>query len=179
MLTETFMVFQGVLNRSPRRLQLYNATRAWPDKYRFNHPDTPRNHAEYMRTLTQFDFCFTPDGHVRSTVRLFEALVTGCIPVVWSPGLQLPFTHTIDYRDIQITFNASATPQQILNTINSISKKRLKQMRRKICELRPSRFFSQTNPLLNLPMQPIESGDKVWMEFTRQVASMLKNETSH
>ena len=58
-------------------------------------------------------------------------------------------------------------------------KKRLKQMRRKICELRPSRFFSQTNPLLNLPMQPIESGDKVWMEFTRQVASMLKNETSH
>ena len=103
------MVFQGVLNRSPRRLQLYNATIAWPDKYRFNHPDTPRNHAEYMRTLTQFDFCFTPDGHVRSTVRLFEALVTGCIPVVWSPGLQLPFTHTIDYRDIQITFNASAT----------------------------------------------------------------------
>lgn len=165
------MVFQGELDRSPKRLQMYNATRAWRDRYRFNHPETPRRHVEYMRTLTQFDFCFVPDGHVRTTVRLFEALVAGCIPVVWSPGIELPFTYALDYHAILLLFDAHATPETILQAVNSMSMSAIKRMRKNIYDIHPNTFFSQSDPLSNKPISSQETGDKVWQEFAQAIYS--------
>ncbi len=36
------------------------------------------------------------------TVRFFEAVVQGCIPVLIGPGIRLPFESQIDYRSISV-----------------------------------------------------------------------------
>lgn len=48
-------------------------------------------------------FCLSPAGDTPSSARLFDAIVSGCIPVIVSDELELPFEGFIDYRKVWIT----------------------------------------------------------------------------
>nr|CAB3474585.1 unnamed protein product [Digitaria exilis] len=54
-------------------------------------------------------FCLSPAGDTPSSARLFDAIVSGCIPVIISDELELPFEGILDYREvsmmIQTAFN--------------------------------------------------------------------------
>lgn len=54
-------------------------------------------------------FCLSPAGDTPSSARLFDAIVSGCIPVIISDDLELPFEGILDYREvnmeIQTAFN--------------------------------------------------------------------------
>lgn len=53
-------------------------------------------------------FCLNPAGDTPSSARLFDAIVSGCIPVIVSDELELPFEGILDYRKVQISlFHAS------------------------------------------------------------------------
>ncbi|XP_022852748.1 probable arabinosyltransferase ARAD1 isoform X2 [Olea europaea var. sylvestris] len=43
-------------------------------------------------------FCPNPAGDTPSSARLVDAIVSGCIPVVISDELELPFEVILDYR---------------------------------------------------------------------------------
>ena len=45
-------------------------------------------------------FCLSPAGDTPSSARLFDAIVSGCIPVIVSDELELPFEGIIDYRKV-------------------------------------------------------------------------------
>lgn len=45
-------------------------------------------------------FCLSPAGDTPSSARLFDAIVSGCIPVVVSDELELPFEGILDYRKV-------------------------------------------------------------------------------
>lgn len=45
-------------------------------------------------------FCLNPAGDTPSSARLFDAIVSGCIPVIVSDELELPFEGIIDYRKV-------------------------------------------------------------------------------
>lgn len=45
------------------------------------------------------DFCIVPMGDTLSSRRTFDALRMGCVPVLTSPLMQLPFPDEIDYGD--------------------------------------------------------------------------------
>jgi hypothetical protein len=47
-------------------------------------------------------FCLNPAGDTPSSARLFDAIVSGCIPVIVSDELELPFEGILDYRKVCI-----------------------------------------------------------------------------
>ncbi|PIA50001.1 hypothetical protein AQUCO_01300618v1 [Aquilegia coerulea] len=48
-------------------------------------------------------FCLNPAGDTPSSARLFDAIVSGCIPVIVSDELELPFEGILDYRKVEIS----------------------------------------------------------------------------
>lgn len=48
-------------------------------------------------------FCLNPAGDTPSSARLFDAIVSGCIPVIVSDELELPFEGILDYRKVCIS----------------------------------------------------------------------------
>lgn len=45
-------------------------------------------------------FCLSPAGDTPSSARLFDAIVSGCIPVIVSDELELPFEGILNYRKV-------------------------------------------------------------------------------
>lgn len=57
-------------------------------------------------------FCLSPAGDTPSSARLFDAILSGCIPVVVSDQLELPFEGILDHKEVNsCTFNNIAVPQ--------------------------------------------------------------------
>lgn len=50
-------------------------------------------------------FCLSPAGDTPSSARLFDAVVSGCIPVIVSDELELPFEGILDYRKVILFFS--------------------------------------------------------------------------
>ena len=47
-------------------------------------------------------FCLSPAGDTPSSARLFDAIVSGCLPVIVSDELELPFEGILDYRKVNV-----------------------------------------------------------------------------
>jgi hypothetical protein len=52
-------------------------------------------------------FCLSPAGDTPSSARLFDAIVSGCIPVIISDELELPFEGILDYREVKMAIQAA------------------------------------------------------------------------
>ncbi|XP_024021205.1 probable arabinosyltransferase ARAD1 [Morus notabilis] len=115
-------------------------------------------------------FCLSPAGDTPSSARLFDAIVSGCIPVIVSDELELPFEGILDYRKIAIFVSSSdaAQPGWLLNILKSISHSQISEMRRNLVKY--SRHFVYSNPA-----QPLGPEDLVW----RMMAGKLVNIKLH
>ncbi|KAK8627993.1 hypothetical protein V6N13_063706 [Hibiscus sabdariffa] len=107
-----------------------------------------------MRTST---FCLSPAGDTPSSARLFDAIVSGCIPVIISDELELPFEGILDYRKISIFVSSTdaVQPGWLLTYLKSISSTQIRKMRRNLLEF--SRHFVYSSPA-----QPLGPEDLVW-----------------
>ncbi|MDA9766554.1 glycosyltransferase family 47 protein, partial [bacterium] len=128
-----------------------------------------QEHQQYMKDLLDCDFCFIPDGDVKSTGRLFEALVAGCIPLVKSPLLELPYTRLLDWSKISLTYAEDFPASSILHTIDAYSLHDIHSFRTKIASIKPSHMFGFRNPLVYAPHESDWNlrrslGDYVWRE---------------
>ena len=62
-------------------------------------------------------FCLSPAGDTPSSARLFDAIVSGCIPVIISDELELPFEGILDYRKVCMLLFFSSLPSSLLRSI--------------------------------------------------------------
>jgi hypothetical protein len=71
-----------------------------------------------------------PAGDTPSSARLFDAIVSGCIPVIVSDELELPFEGILDYRKIAlfVSSNDAVQPGWLVKYLRSIDAKRIRQM---------------------------------------------------
>ena len=54
------------------------------------------NAAEYWRELSTSPFCLAPPGHARWSLRMSEAILAGCVPVLFEVGeLTLPLAQAL------------------------------------------------------------------------------------
>lgn len=56
-------------------------------------------------------FCLHPAGDTPSACRLFDALVSLCVPVIVSDYIELPFEDVIDYNNISLFVETSKAVQ--------------------------------------------------------------------
>jgi len=65
----------------------------------------------YHETMRDSTFCLVPEGDTPSSRRLFDAMVSGCIPVFITWGYDRPFENVVDYDSFSINLN----PKRWLN----------------------------------------------------------------
>ncbi|QCD88870.1 glucuronyl/N-acetylglucosaminyl transferase EXT2 [Vigna unguiculata] len=115
-------------------------------------------------------FCLSPAGDTPSSARLFDAIVSGCIPVIISDELELPFEGILDYRKIAlfISSNDALKPGWLLDYLKGIKPARIKEMQKYLAEY--SKHF-----LYSSPAQPLGPEDLVW----KMMAGKLVNIKLH
>ncbi|XP_077241532.1 exostosin family protein isoform X2 [Tasmannia lanceolata] len=115
-------------------------------------------------------FCLSPAGDTPSSARLFDAIVSGCIPVIVSDELEIPFEGIIDYRKIAlfVSSNDAVQPGWLITYLKSLSPGRISEMRANLAKY--SRHF-----LYSSPSQPFGPEDLTW----RMIAGKLSNIKLH
>uniref|UniRef100_A0A1J3EXI2 Putative arabinosyltransferase ARAD1 n=1 Tax=Noccaea caerulescens TaxID=107243 RepID=A0A1J3EXI2_NOCCA len=103
-------------------------------------------------------FCLCPAGDTPSSARLFDAIVSGCIPVIVSDELELPFEGLLDYRKIAVKFVSSGDaiqPGWLVNHLRSLSPTHIKGLQKNLAQY--SRHF-----LYSSHAQPLGPEDLTW-----------------
>ncbi|OAY72781.1 putative arabinosyltransferase ARAD1 [Ananas comosus] len=106
-------------------------------------------------------FCLHPAGDTPSACRLFDAIVSLCIPVIVSDYIELPFEDVIDYKKIAVFVATSSAvqPGYLTSLLRRISTERILQYQQELKMVK--RYFEYEDP----NGTPIE----IW----RQVSSKL------
>ncbi|KAG9446159.1 hypothetical protein H6P81_012287 [Aristolochia fimbriata] len=79
-------------------------------------------------------FCLHPAGDTPSSCRLFDAIVSHCVPVIVSDRIELPYENELDYEDFSIFFSVEEAlrPNYMVNKLREIPKERWLDMWRKL-----------------------------------------------
>lgn len=106
-------------------------------------------------------FCLHPAGDTPSACRLFDAIVSLCVPVIVSDDIELPFEDIIDYSKIAIfvTSSDAVQPGYLASMLRSVSLERLLQYQIELVKVKRYFEYEETDGAVNA----------IW----RQVASKL------
>uniref|UniRef100_A0A0D3GSI7 Exostosin GT47 domain-containing protein n=1 Tax=Oryza barthii TaxID=65489 RepID=A0A0D3GSI7_9ORYZ len=98
------------------------------------------------RGMHSSKFCLHPAGDTPSACRLFDALVSLCVPVIVSDYIELPFEDVIDYRNISIFVETSKAVQPgfLTSTLRGISSQRILEYQREIKKVK--HYFEYEDP---------------------------------
>lgn len=115
-------------------------------------------------------FCLSPAGDTPSSARLFDAIVSGCIPVLVSDELELPFEGILDYRKVALFVSSfdAIQPGWLLAYLRRIRPKQVEEMRSNLAKF--SKHFQYSSPA-----QPLGSEDLTW----RMIAGKLSTIKMH
>lgn len=82
-------------------------------------------------------FCLNPAGDTPSACRLFDAIVSLCVPVIVSDSIELPFEDVIDYRKIAIFVETKTAvkPGFLASALRSLRTERVLQYQRELKEV--------------------------------------------
>ncbi|KAL2233719.1 UNVERIFIED_CONTAM: putative arabinosyltransferase ARAD1 [Sesamum indicum] len=80
-----------------------------------------KDSAEQMRLSK---FCLHPAGDTPSSCRLFDAIVSHCVPVIVSDRIELPFENELDYKEFSIFFsdNEALQPGYMVSELRKFPK---------------------------------------------------------
>lgn len=112
-------------------------------------------------------FCLNIAGDTPSSNRLFDAIVSHCVPVIISDEIELPFEDVIDYSEFCIFVRASDAVKKgyLLNLLRGIKRGQWTKMWEKLKET--VRHFQY-----QYPSQPCDAVDMIWEAVARKVSSV-------
>lgn len=77
-------------------------------------------HEAYVTELLSSTFCLAPRGDTSSSKRVYEALAAGCIPVIVSDALKLPFERQLDWTRLSVRLDektVAAAPHAVVRQL--------------------------------------------------------------
>ncbi|KAE9598720.1 hypothetical protein Lal_00022407 [Lupinus albus] len=91
-------------------------------------------------------FCLHPAGDTPSACRLFDAIVSLCVPVVVSDYIEFPFEDVIDYRKIAIFIDSESAvkPGFLVSKLRAITSGRILEYQNEMKEVK--RYFEYDEP---------------------------------
>ncbi|CAI0401812.1 unnamed protein product [Linum tenue] len=86
------------------------------------------------RAMHTSKFCLNPAGDTPSACRLFDAIVSLCVPVIVSDSIELPFEDVIDYRKVAIFVRTkdSLQPGYLTNLLRGVSTERILEFQKEL-----------------------------------------------
>lgn len=97
-------------------------------------------HDEYLQQMLRAKFCFAPRGDTASAKRLYESIAAGCIPIIISDKLRLPYQRQIEWSAFSLRYServVAADPHQVLRDVQAMPAEQIEQMRRNVLAVRP------------------------------------------
>lgn len=150
---EILVFFAGSPNSCIRKLivEQLNAS-ADPGVFVTSHP---LDRDEWGTLLFRSRFCLVPDGFSSISARLYEVLMHGCVPVLFTHAFHPPFETFIDWRRLAIFLRYSDVPRvpQILRSVGDgeyLSMHRELVRAQKYLNTQGSTFWAATNRELAL-----------------------------
>lgn len=100
--------------------------------------------AQGMRTSK---FCLHPAGDTPSACRLFDAIVSICVPVVVSDDIELPFEDELDYSrfSIFVPSHKALEPGYLASMLRQISNEKLQQYQQELRKVRKYFEYGEAN----------------------------------
>lgn len=97
----------------------------------------------YIFTMVQAKFCLVIRGDTSSSRRLFSAIQAGCIPVIISDWISLPFAKLVDYSKFSFTFSESIVSDAgaMIRVLREVSEDRYQDMFQSLMEARSILLF--------------------------------------
>lgn len=106
-------------------------------------------------------FCLNPAGDTPSACRLFDAIVSLCVPVIVSDSIELPFEDVIDYRKIAVFVETSAAikPGFLVSILRAVTPDRILEYQRELKEVQRYFIYDHPNGAVN----------EIWREVSQKL----------
>lgn len=120
--------------------------------------------AAAQRGMRRSTYCLNPAGDTPSSARLFDAIVSGCIPVIVSDELELPFEGILDYRKMVVFVSSlqAIQPGWLVSHLRKISSSEVSEKQSEL--LKFSKHFEYSHPA-----QPSGPEDLTWRMIAGKV----------
>ncbi|KAI4330578.1 hypothetical protein MLD38_028855 [Melastoma candidum] len=112
-------------------------------------------------------FCLNIAGDTPSSNRLFDAIVSHCVPVIISDEIELPYEDILDYSEFCVFVRTSDAIKEnfLVNHIRAIGKKEWTRMQRRLIEV--EKFFEY-----RYPSKKDDAVQMIWQAISRKVPSI-------
>lgn len=106
-------------------------------------------------------FCLHPAGDTPSACRLFDAIVSLCVPVIISDHIELPFEDVIDYKKIAIfvATNSSVKPGFLVTFLRTITEHKILEYQQELMKVK--HYFEYEDPNGTV--------DEIWRQVSLKV----------
>ncbi|KAF6176875.1 hypothetical protein GIB67_007973 [Kingdonia uniflora] len=92
-----------------------------------------------IKGMRSSEFCLHPAGDTPTSCRLFDAILSLCIPVIVSDNIELPFEGMVDYSDFSVfaAVSDSLQPNWLVEHLKSFSKAQKDMFRHNMARVQP------------------------------------------
>lgn len=130
---KTLLFFQGNTIRKDEgkvRAKLAKILTGYDDVHYERSAPTTKSIKESTEGMRSSKFCLHPAGDTPSSCRLFDAIVSHCVPVIVSDRIELPFEDEIDYSEFSVFFSIkeAVKPGYMIDQLRQIPKERWIEM---------------------------------------------------
>ncbi|CAJ1960301.1 unnamed protein product [Sphenostylis stenocarpa] len=133
----TLLFFRGRTYRKDEgivRVKLAKILSGYDDVHYERSVATEENIKLSSKGMRSSKFCLDPAGDTPSSCRLFDAIVSHCVPVIVSDQIELPFEDEIDYSQFSIffSFKEALKPGYMIDQLRKIPKQKWTEMWRQL-----------------------------------------------
>ncbi|CAE7557875.1 unnamed protein product [Symbiodinium pilosum] len=89
---------------------------------------------DFFQRMGRTHFCLVPRGSSAWTIHLYESFFFGCIPVILSDFLDVPFQNVVDWPALSIKWPEDQVGPELLRYLRSIPLERIAAMKRRLEE---------------------------------------------
>jgi hypothetical protein len=168
--------FMGGFSGGPsgQRARLFKEYLSLKDERVFwNHPNISNNAADRWDWMSRTKYCLDAQGDVQSTLREYETLITGCVPVM-ATSYSYPFHEILgSYTQWSIIVPPHFSLHQIILHLESISEEVYLAKKNKALEVAHN-FMYRPKELFPAPFLPALAPDNIITEICKNVPSILE-----
>ncbi|KAK7319048.1 hypothetical protein RJT34_03758 [Clitoria ternatea] len=133
----TLLFFRGRTNRKDEgivRVKLAKILSGYDDVHYERSVATVENIKASSKGMRSSKFCLHPAGDTPSSCRLFDAIVSHCVPVIVSDQIELPFEDEIDYSQFSVffSFKEALQPGYLIHQLRNFPKDKWTEMWRQL-----------------------------------------------
>ncbi|KHF99569.1 hypothetical protein F383_08014 [Gossypium arboreum] len=104
------------------------------------------NRRAASRGMHTSKFCLNPAGDTPSACRLFDSIVSLCVPVIVSDSIELPFEDIIDYKKFSVFVETTTAlkPGYLVSLLRKVPEQKIIEYQKAMKEVK--RYYDYTHP---------------------------------